>query len=328
MVEAMKLQSKKHSMSLDAPLMYPALLLLILFALSLLALDSSAATDGAATQITFATPSEAGQALLAANQANDEDKLRSILGPGSQDVISSGDPTEDRAARQSFVKKYDQMSRWVTMSDGSQVLYIGADNYPFPIPLAQNSSSQWYFDTDAGKEEILARRIGRNELLAMDASSAIVGAEHEYYQTAHNGSPAHQYTSRIVSTAGKRDGLYWPASTSQAPSPLGILAELPKASLPSLSPGKPFVMDGYTLRIVKAQDDSAPGGAKGFTANGQITGGFSVLATPIKYGETGIMTFITGSDGKLYEQNLGPDTAKIAASIQEFDPTDDWSPVQ
>ncbi len=328
MVKAMKPQSKKHSISLDAPLIYPALFLLILFALSLFAVDIPAAADGAATQITFATPSEAGQALLAANQANDEDKLRRILGPDSQDVISSGDSTDDRAARQSFVKKYDQMSRWVTMTDGSQVLYIGADNYPFPIPLVQKSSSQWSFDAAAGKDEILARRIGRNELLAMDASSAIVGAEYEYYQTAHNGSLAHQHTSRIVSTAGKRDGLYWPASASQAPSPLGILAELPKSSLPSLSPGKPFVMDGYTLRIVEAQDDSAPGGAKSSTPNGQIAGGFFVLATPIRYGVTGIMTFMTGSDGKLYEQNLGPDTAKIAASIQEFDPTDDWSPVK
>ena len=324
----MKLQLKKNSMNPEASLILPPLVLLIVFAVWLFAIDGTAATIPPATQITFATPTEAGQALMAANQANDEDKLRNILGPDSQDVISSGDPTEDRSARQSFVKKYDQMSRWVTMTDGSQVLYIGADNYPFPIPLAQNSSSQWYFDTDAGKEEILARRIGRNELLAMDASSAIVGAEHQYYQTAHNGSPAHQYTLRIVSTAGKRDGLYWPASPSQAASPLGILAELPKSSLPSLSPGKPFVIDGYTLRIAKAQDDSAPGGAKGFTANGQITGGFSVLATPIKYGVTGIMTFMTGGDGKLYEQNLGPDTATIAASIQEFTDTNDWRPVE
>jgi len=324
----MKLQLKKNSMNPEAPLILPPLVLLIVFAVWLFAVDGTAATILPATQITFATPTEAGQALLAANQANDEVKLRNILGPDSQDVLSSGDPTEDQAARQSFVKKYDQMSRWVTMSDGSQVLYIGADNYPFPIPLAQSSSSQWYFDTNAGKEEILARRIGRNELLAMDASSAIVGAEHEYYQTAHNGSPAHQYTSRIVSTAGKRDGLYWPASASQAPSPLGILAELPKSSLPSLSPGKPFVMDGYTLRIVKAQDNSAPGGAKSSAAKGQIAGSFSVLATPIKFGVTGIMTFMTTSDGKLYEQNLGPDTATIAASIEEITDTNDWRPVE
>ena len=324
----MKLQLKKNSMNPEAPLILPPLILLLVFAVCLFAIDGTAATIPPATQSTFATPSEAGQALLAANQANDEDKLRSILGPDSQDAISSGDPAEDQAARQSFVKKYEQMSRWVTMTDGSQVLYIGADNYPFPIPLAQNSSSQWYFDTDAGKEEVLARRIGRNELLAMDASSAIVGAEHQYYQTARNGFPAHQYTSRIVSTAGRRDGLYWPASTNQAPSPLGILAELPKSSLPFLSPGKPLVMDGYTLRIVKAQDAAAPGDPKRSTAHGQIAGGFSVLATPIRYGETGIMTFMTGSDGKLYEQNLGPDTAKIVASIQEFDLTDDWSPVE
>ncbi len=252
MVKAMKMQSRKRSMSLDAPLIYPALLLLILFALSLFAVDSPAATDGAATQVTFATPSEAGQALQAANEANDEVELRDILGPDSQDVVGSGDPTEDQAARQSFVTKYDQMSRWVTMSDGSQVLYIGADNYPFPIPLAKKSEFAMVLRHGMpGKKRFLRAASGEMNFSRWMRASAIVDAEHEYYQTAHNGSPAHQYTSRIVSTAGKQDGLYWPASASQA-------TQSPRQFSPSYrsprclrsSPGQPFVLDGYILRIV------------------------------------------------------------------------------
>ena len=318
----MQMQSIKRSMSLDAPLIYPALLLLILFALSLFAVDSPAATDGAETQVTFATPSEAGQALQAANRANNEAELRRILGPGLQDVIGSGDPAADQAARQSFVTKYNQMNRWVAMTDGTEVLCIGADNYPFPIPLAKDSDSRWYFDVRAGKQEILARHIGRNELLAIDACAALADAENQYSRNRN------AYAPRIISSEGKQDGLYWPVSANQSRSPLAILAELPKSSVGSLAPGQPFVLDGYILRILPAQGDAAPGGAKSYSVNGKMTGGFAILATPVKYGHSGIMTFLAGSDGAIYERDLGPDTFKIAASIQKFDPTHDWALVE
>ena len=167
----------------------------------LFAMDSSAAATGAAPQSTFAAPSEAGQALQAANRANDLAELRHILGPDSQDVVSSGDPAEDHAARLSFVAKYNEMNRWVAMTDGTEVLYIGADNYPFPIPLAKDSDSRWYFDMAAGKQEMHARHIGRNELLAIDACYALADAEDQY---SRNGN---EYALRIISSEGKQR---WP----------------------------------------------------------------------------------------------------------------------
>ena len=319
----MRTLRKKFSTNLDAPLIYPAL---IVFALWFFAVTNATASD-ASPQATFATPAEAGQALRAATRDDNEDELRRILGPDSQNVVSSGEAATDKAAWQSFATKYNQMNRWVAMTDGTEVLYIGADNYPFPIPLAQNSESRWYFDMAAGKQELLARRIGRNELLAIDACSAIANAENQYSHLPRNNNSIKEYTRRVVSNDGTQDGLYWPASAKQSPSPLGLLADLPESSLDLLAPGQPLVLDGYILRILSAQGDAAPGGAKSYIVNGKMTGGFAVLATPLKYGETGIMTFISGSDGTVYEQDLGPETFKIAALMQEFNPTSDWAPV-
>ena len=321
----MKSLWKKFSTNLDAPLIYPAL---IVFAVWFLAMNSAAAASDAPAQATFATPAEAGQALQAATRADNEDELRRILGPDSQNVVSSGDAAADKAAWQSFATKYNQMNRWVAMTDGTKVLYVGPDNYPFPIPLAKNSDSRWYFDMAAGKQELLARRIGRNELLAIDACSAIANAEKQYFRSPRNGNSVKQYTRRVVSNDDRQDGLYWPASAKQSPSPLAVLAELPNSSVDLLAPGQPLVLDGYILRILIAQGDAAPGGAKSYIVNGKMVGGFAILATPLKYGKTGIMTFMSGSDGAIYEQDLGPDTFKIAASMQEFNPTSDWSPVE
>jgi len=321
----MKSLWKKFSTNLDAPLIYPAL---IVFAVWFLAMNSAAAASDARAQATFATPAEAGQALQAATRADNGDELRRILGPDSQNVVSSGDAAADKAAWQSFATKYNQMNRWVAMTDDTKVLYIGPDNYPFPIPLAKNSDSRWYFDMAAGKQELLARRIGRNELLAIDACSAIANAEEQYFRSPRNGNSVKQYTRRVVSNEGRQDGLYWPASAKQSPSPLAVLAELPNSSVDLLAPGQPLVLDGYILRILTAQGDAAPGGAKSYIVNGKMVGGFAILATPLKYGKTGIMTFMSGSDGAIYEQDLGPDTFKIAASMQEFNPTSDWSPVE
>ena len=216
------------------------------------------------------------------------------------------------------------MNRWVDMTDGSRVLYIGADNFAFPVPLAKDSSGQWNFDAVAGAQEIRARDIGRNELLTIDACSAIADAQEMY----HADSDYTSFAQRIVGSSEKQDGLYWPASDAQDVSPLATLNQLPKSSLGSLSPDQPLVLDGYSLRILTAQGDNAPGGSRNYIVNGRMAGGYAVLAAPVKYAETGIMTFMTGVDGVVYERDLGPDTAKIAASIHEFNPTDDWSPVE
>ena len=216
------------------------------------------------------------------------------------------------------------MNRWVDMTDGSRVLYIGADNFAFPVPLTKNSSGRWYFDAVAGAEEIRARDIGRNELLTIDACSELADAQQMYLAVSASAA----FAQRIISSPGKQDGLYWPASDKQNESPLASLSGLPNSSLASFSPDQPLVIDGYTLRILTAQGDDAPGGPMSYIVNGKMTGGFAILATPVEYAETGIMTFMTGVNGVVYERDLGPDTAKVAASIQEFDPTGDWSPVE
>jgi hypothetical protein len=210
------------------------------------------------------------------------------------------------------------------MTDGSRVLYIGADNFAFPVPLAKDSSGHWYFDAVAGAQEIRARDIGRNELLTIDACSAVADAQEMYYADSGYAS----FAQRIIGSPDKQDGLYWPASDKQDVSPLAILNQLPKSSLSSLSPDQPLVLDGYSLRILTEQGDDAPGGSRNYIVNGKMAGGYAILATPVKYAETGIVTFMTGVDGVVYERDLGPDTAKIAASIHEFNPTDDWSPVE
>lgn len=287
--------------------------------------SGSVSSSGTPKQITFQSPAEAGAALAKATKAHDLTALLQILGVDTKALLTTGDKPADDAAMDAFASKYDKMNRWVDMTDGSRVLYIGPDNFAFPVPLAQNSSGQWYFDAVAGAQEVRARDIGRNELLAIDACAALANAEDVYFESVGVSAG---YAQRIISTSGKQDGLYWPALEGQISSPLANLSEFPKSSLASLSSNAPLVIDGYELRILTAQGDDAPGGAKSYIVNGRMTGGFAILATPVQYAETGIMTFMTGSDGIVYERDLGPDTAKIAASIQEYNPDEDWAPVE
>jgi hypothetical protein len=247
------------------------------------------------SQTTFATPEEAGQALQNASRAEDDGSLVRILGAKSQAILYSGNPAEDKAALQSFARKYDRMNRWVTMTDGSLVLYIGADNYPFPIPLVKDSSSKWYFNTAAGEDEVLARRIGRNELIAIDVSKSIVNAE-EFYS-----KKSHEYTQAISSNS--------------------------KFAVSGTS-GEGPVFEGYAFRILAAQGDEAKGGSKNYITDGKMTGGFAVIATPVKYQNSGIMTFIVSQDGVVYQKDLGTQTASVAASIAEYNPSDGWTPAE
>jgi len=300
-------------------------LVLALFGVLVLRLKTDVSAKAGDVQVTFQTPTDAGAALAEAAKRDDDAALEKLLGVSTKTLLATGDKDTDKAAMDTFAAKYEKMNRWVDMTDGSRVLYIGADNFAFPVPLAKNSFGQWYFDGVAGAEEIRARNIGRNELLTIHACSALAAAQQIYFT---NGDDSGGYAQHIVSTSGEQDGLYWPASKNQALSPLASLNEFPKYSLASISAGQLLVMDGYTLRFLTAQGDEAPDGTKSYIVNGKMTGGFAVLATPVKYAETGIMTFMTGSDGAVYERDLGPDTAKIAASIQQFNPTDDWSEVE
>jgi hypothetical protein len=283
---------------------------------------SAAGNIGDAT--TFTTPAKAGEALQTASRAHDEGSLGKILGEGSAAILSSGDPAEDKAAIDAFTKKYDRMNRWVTLTDGSEILYVGADNYPFPIPLAKNSLGKWYFDTAAGEDEILARRIGRNELLAIDASRAIAKAQEVYFESSSDGHTGRQYAQRIVSSTGAKDGLYWDSPKGDASSPLGRLSGFPE----NVTAGDLQIFDGYSFRILTAQGSAAKGGSRDYVADGRLTGGFAVIASPAKYADSGIMTFILNRDGVVYQKDLGKETTDIAASIKEYNPTDGWRPAE
>ena len=288
---------------------------------------SSAQNTPAATpapQPAFASAAEAGKALQAAARAKNQEQVSLILGPGAKEAISSGDDTEDLAALESFADRYDQMNRWIIMTDGSQILAIGADNYRFPVPLVKDYTSKWRFDAAAGIVEMLDRRIGRNEILALDAASAIADAEELYFQK--NG----QYTTRIISTPGKQDGLYWPVAAGQPLSPLGNVEQFAPGAITdgAASSAGALNLDGYSFRILTAQGAAADGGTMSYLVNGKFTGGFAVVAAPLQYLRSGVTTFILNREGILYEKDLGGDTASTAAAITAYDPDQTWNPVE
>jgi len=282
------------------------------------------ATPQASAQRTFASPAEAGAALFEAAKSGDQPALLAIFGPDAKEILFSGDPVKDEESRKDFVAAYTQMHRWREIKAGGEMLYIGADNFLFPIPLGKNATGAWVFDTDAGKDELLARRIGRDELAAIDACAAIARAQNDYYSQPRDGAKVKQYAQKILSDAGKQNGLYWPAVAGQPPSPLEEVHEFAKAA--GYSDAKPGPFKGYYFRILSKQGAKAPGGAKDYLVNGKMTGGFAVLAYPAEYRNSGIMTFIVGKDGVVLEKDLGVDTATLAQGLTEYNPAEDWKP--
>jgi Protein of unknown function (DUF2950) len=302
-----------------------ALLALVISFASCTKPEKPAATEAA--QKTFASPDDAGKSLVEAAKAGNHDGLIAIFGPGSQDVIFSGDTAQDKLSFEHFVTAYGVMNRWRKQPDGSEVLYLGADNNPFPIPLKKNGSGQWYFDTAAGKDEILSRRIGYNELAAMEVVAAMADAQNEYFSQHHDG--VKQYAQRFISDDGKQNGLYWKSPEGQPKSPLGPLAAYAAATEgfnPEANKQQPF--HGYFYRILARQGADAKGGAKDYVVNGKMTGGFAFVAYPEKYGDTGITTFLISQNGLVYEKDLGKDTIQIAKAMTEFNPDKSWAPVQ
>jgi Protein of unknown function (DUF2950) len=277
-------------------------------------------------QRTFASPEEAGAALFDAARSGDQVALLAIFGPDSMDVFSSGDPVKDKDALQDFVAAYAQMHRWREINAGGEMLCVGADNVVFPVPLGRRLSGQWYFDTGAGKDEILARRIGQNELAAIAACGAVVNAEDEYFKQTHDGDRVRQYAQRFVSDEGKENGLYWPVSAGQAPSPLGDVHDFAVAAGYTSAGAKPQPFDGYYFRILTRQGEQAKGGAKDYIVDGRMTRGFAVLAYPAEYRSSGIMTFLVGPDGIVYQKDLGEKTADAAEAVTEYDPSNGWTP--
>lgn len=278
-------------------------------------------------QRTFATAEEAVTALVAAVQSGTPQALAGVLGPGSEKVVSSGDPYADKAAGQRFLAAYADKHELQADGPDRMLLDVGNNDWQLPIPIVRTNGA-WHFDSAAGAQELVNRRIGRNEIEAIRTLLAAVDAEKAYFEiTKAAGHP--EYAERFVSTAGNRDGLYWPAESDSAESPLGPLVATAEAQgYPGeLVSGKPSPYQGYFFRILKAQGPNAPGGAKDYVEGGHMTEGFAMVAWPAIYGASGIMTFIVDQDGTVFQQDLGSDTAAIVAKMQAFDPDLSWTRV-
>ena len=270
-------------------------------------------------QKTFSSPEDASNALVTATQNNDEKAMLDILGPDGKQIVSSGDETEDAESRANFVQRYEQMHRLVKEPDGTTVLYIGAENWPTPIPLV-NQGHSWYFDTEAGKKEILYRRVGRNELSAISVCQELVAAQKEFYSAQHN-----EYAKEIFSDEGQHNGLYWKAAEGEPQSPVGpLVAAAFATSYAKSQDGSPTPYRGYYYRMLTRQGKNGPGGAKSHLPNGKMADGFAFVAYPAEYRSSGVMTFIVNEDGIVYQKDLGKKTEVLAKALKEYNPNSSW----
>jgi hypothetical protein len=287
---------------------------------------ASGASAAAAIQTHFPSPEAAIAALVQAVRASDTATMLSVLGPDARVLISSGDAVADRQSRERFIRAYDEAHRLAQVGPGKLVLTVGKDEWPMPIPLLQDASG-WWFDTSQGREEILNRRIGRNELNAVQVCLAYVDGQREYYARNPDGDALLQYAQRFRSSPGKRDGLYWDTPPGEPPSPLGpLVARAEAEGYPVKRPSGPRIPYwGYYYRIVKAQGAHAPGGAYDYVGRGHMIGGFALIAYPAEYGASGVMTFMVNHDGIVYQKDLGPNTAATARALTSFDPDDTWT---
>ena len=272
---------------------------------------------------TFASPAEAGKALADAAKSQNQDTILEILGPGSADIISSGNGAQDKASLGGFARAYQEMNRWRKLGDGSEILLVGADNQAFPVPLARNAAGQWYFDVPAGKKEIQARRIGRNEIAAIYACGALAQSQFQYFSQKRGG--VKQYAPKFISDAGQQNGLYWESAQGAPRSPLGPHVALASDEETTIKPDKAQPFYGYYFRQLENQGPDAKGGAKPYLVNGKMTGGFAYVAYPAKYGETGIQTFIINQGGVVFEKDLGKDTDNAAKTMTGFNPDKTWT---
>lgn len=297
------------------------------FLLAFAALTLPNALAQADGQKTFASSEEAVAAFVQAVRDQNTSELLAILGPGSQEIISSSDSVADKAAREHFLARYD-LKHSLTESVPNQLsLNIGKDGWPVPIPLV-HAFDKWYWDGAAGKEEILYRRIGDNELAAIDVCKGAVAAQHEYAATGHDGLPARIYAQRLVSEPGKQNGLYWQVNEGESPSPAGPLLAQASAEGYGSSTAKGAPYHGYYYRMLKAQGANAKGGAKSYIVDGQMTGGFAFLAYPADYRASGVMTFMVNENGTIYQKDLGEKTSELAQQMTEYNPDKSWKVVK
>ena len=270
-------------------------------------------------QKTFSSAEEATNAMVTAAQSNDEKAMLAILGRDAKQIVSSGDDAEDAQSRANFAQKYREMHRLVKEPDGTTTLYIGAENWPTPIPLVAKGN-KWYFDTEAGRMEILFRRIGRNEMSTIRVCQELVAAQKEYYASQHG-----QYAPKIFSDEGQHNGLYWKVADGEPQSPIGpLVAAAVAEGYNKGQGGPPTPYRGYYFHVLTRQGKDAPGGAKSYLVDGKMTGGFAFVAYPAEYKSSGVMTFVVNEDGVVYQKDLGKKTEALAKSMKEYNANSTW----
>ncbi len=289
----------------------------------------AAAAPKAPAQRTFASPEDAAKALVDAVKAADVNALLEVAGPKSKSWILSGDDVRDRADWKRFAEAWDKKHAVTKEGDRKAILVVGEDDYPFAAPIVEKGG-KWAFDADAGREEVINRRVGRNELDTIQTLLAVVDAQRDYATMDADKNGLNDYASRFLSSEGKKDGLYWPTKEGEPQSPLGPLVA--KAVSEGYggkgSAGQPQPYNGYYFRMLKAQGPNAAGGKYDYVVNGRMFGGFAVVAYPAKYGVSGVMTFIVNHDGVVFEKDLGANTAMAAKRMDRFDPDKTWKKVQ
>ena len=283
---------------------------------------SFATTSTASAEQSFKTADAAVDALVSAARSNDRNALMEILGRGSSDIVSSGDPVADTASYQRFVSAYDAKHQLSMEGDNKAIMIIGQEDYPFPIPIVRENGT-WRFDTGAGREEIIYRRIGANELDTIQTSLAYVDAQNDYAEKDRTGAGKGVYAQHMVSSPGKKDGLYWPDVQGEDQSPLGELAAEAAKQGYRVGAGR-IPYHGYYYKILTKQGAAAPGGELDYVVNGKMIGGFALAAYPAQYRNSGVMTFIVNHNGQVYQKDLGPHTTAIAEKLTSFNPDKTW----
>jgi hypothetical protein len=273
----------------------------------------------------FSSPETAVTSLVSAVRANDMEEMLAILGPASRELIFSGDDVADRTGREKFIKAYDRMNTLQKVSADKVTLCIGKDNWPLPIPVVKTGAI-WVFDTEQGKQEILNRRLGRNELNVMDVLHAYTDAQHEYASRDCGGGGVVEFAQKLISTQGRRDGLYWEVKNGEKESPLGPL--IARAAKEGYADADISPFHGYYFKILKGQGEHAQGGAYDYVVKGKMLLGFALVAYPAEYGNSGIMSFIVNQEGIIYEKDFGKDTTRMAEVMKIFDPDKTWKKVK
>lgn len=289
---------------------------------------AAAAPAKSAAQRSFASPEEAAKALYDAVKAADVKALVDIVGPQSRSWLFTGDKVSDAEDWKRFAASYDEKHSFAKEGDAKAVLVVGKDDYPFAAPLVKRGD-KWAFDAEAGREEVINRRVGRNELDTIQTLLAIVDAQREYAVADADKNGLNDYAARFISSPGKKDGLYWPTKAGEPQSPLGpLVAQAVREGYGKAATGQPQPYNGYYFRLLKGQGANAPGGKYGYEVKGKLFGGFAVVAYPAKYGVSGVMTFLVNHDGVVYEKDLGASTQSVAAKMTRFDPDKTWKKTQ